>query len=85
MASIVELRSRLEFRRKALSEAQEAYLEILKGRAQSYTIGSRNITKHNLDELWTIIKDMEKEVDNLEAALCGGARRKSVGVVLRDW
>lgn len=85
MSSREELTARLEFRRGALIEARAAYLDILRGRAQSYAIGSRNITKHNISELWDIITDLEKEVDGLEAILNGGSRRKAVGVVLRDW
>lgn len=85
MSSREELATRLEFRRAALDEARAAYLEIMKGRAQSYAIGSRNITKHNISELWDIITDLEKEVDGLEAVLNGGSRRKAVGVVMRDW
>lgn len=85
MSSRKELEARLEFRRAALDEARAAYLEIMKGRAQSYAIGSRNITKHNISELWDIIVDLEKEVDGLESVLAGGSRRKSVGTVIRDW
>lgn len=85
MSSREELTARLEFRRAALDEARAAYLEIMKGRAQSYAIGSRNITKHNISELWDIITDLEKEVDGLIALLCGRSPRKAVGVVLRDW
>ena len=85
MSSRKELEARLEFRRAALDEARKAYLEIMKGQAQSYAIGSRNITKHNISELWDIIVDMEKEVDGLEAVLAGGSRRKAVGVIPRDW
>lgn len=85
MTSRTELEARLEFRRAALEEARGAYLEILKGQAQSYTIGSRNITKHNISELWDMIADLEKEVDGLEAILAGGKSRKAVGVIMRDW
>lgn len=80
-----ELEARLDFRRAALDEARSAYLEIMKGRAQSYAIGSRNITKHNISELWDIITDLEKEVDGLESVLAGGSRRKAVGAIPRDW
>lgn len=79
-----ELNARLEFRRAALDEARAAYLDILGGRAQSYAIGSRNITKHNITELGRIIANLEKEVDALEAMLAGGSRRKAVGVIPRD-
>lgn len=85
MSSRAELESRLDFRRAALDEARAAYLAIMKGQAQSYTIGSRNITKHNISELWKIITDLEKEVDGLTSVLSGGSRRKSVGVIPRDW
>lgn len=85
MSSRAELTARLEFRRGALNEARAAYLDILGGRAQSYAIGSRNITKHNLSELWDMITDLEKEVDGLEAVLNGGSRRKAVGIIPRDW
>jgi hypothetical protein len=57
----------------------------MRGRAQSYAIGTRNITKHNISDLWDIITDLEKEVDGLKVALNGGKKRKAVGVVLRDW
>jgi len=79
-----ELQARLEFRRAALDEARHAYLGLLKGQVQSYTIGSRNMTKFNLSELRKIILDMEKEIDGLEAVLAGGGRRKAVGVIPRD-
>ena len=85
MTSREELKARLEFRRAALDEARAAYLDIMNGRAQSYAIGTRNITKHNLSELLEAIRDLEKEVDGLEAVLNGGKRRKAVGVVIRDW
>lgn len=85
MASKAELREQLEFRKAVLNEARSAYIDILKGRAQSYAIGSRNITKHNLNDLLGIIEKMEKEVNELEAVLNGGKRRKAVGIVPRDW
>lgn len=85
MTSREELQARLEFRQAALDEARAAYLDIMRGRAQSYAIGTRNITKHNISDLWDIITDLEKEVDGLKAALNGGKKRKAVGVVLRDW
>lgn len=84
MASRTELEARLEFRQAALDEARAAYLALVKGQAQSYTIGSRNITKFDLPKLKAEISDLEKEVDGLEAMLAGGRRRKAVGVVIRD-
>lgn len=85
MASKTELKARLEFRKKALEAARVAYVALLEGQAQSYSIGSRNLTKFDLPKLKEEITSLEKEVDGLEAMLNGGKRRKAVGVVPRDW
>ena len=85
MISKEELTARLQFRRAALEEARAAYLALLNGQVQSYTIGSRNLTRLDLGDLWDIIVGMEREVDSLAAALHGGKQRKAVGVVPRDW
>lgn len=85
MASKTELRARLDFRKKALEAARAAYVALLEGQAQSYSIGSRNLTKFDLPKLKEEITGLEKEVDGLEAVLAGGKRRKAVGVVPRDW
>ena len=86
MASKTEIKSRLEFRQAALTEARGAYLALLNGQVQSYTIGSRSLTRFDLPKLWEMILELEKEVDGLEAELTGsGARRKAVAVVPRDW
>lgn len=80
-----ELKARLEFRRTALISARAAYLALLEGQVQSYTIGTRNLTKFDIPELWETITELEKEVDELEAAVSGKKRRKAVGVIPRDW
>jgi hypothetical protein len=85
MASKTELRERLEFRRAALNAAREAYVALLSGQVQSYTIGSRNLTRLDLAKLKAEIDGLEKEIDELTAALDGGRRRRAVGVVPRDW
>lgn len=88
MASKTVLISRLDFKKKALKKAQEAYLALLDGNVQSYTIGNRSLTKFDLSELEETIAKLEKEIDELEAAVAAGGsgkRRKAVGVVPRDW
>lgn len=54
---------------------------------QSYGIGSRNVTRYNVDlaSIRSAIKDLEKEIAELEALLGGGNVRKAVGVIPRDW
>lgn len=85
MASKTELKERLEFRRAALKAAREAYVALLSGQVQSYTIGSRNLTRLDLAKLKVEIDGLEKEIDGLAAELNGGKRRRAVGVVPRDW
>ena len=85
MASRETITKRLEMRRKALEATEAAYLALLTGQVQSYAIGSRNLTRLNLSELKETISTLEKEIDELEAVLRGGSRRKAVGIVPRDW
>ena len=85
MTSREELRARLDFRKKALEAARAAYVALLEGQAQSYSIGSRNLTKFDLPKLKEEITSLEKEVDGLTAMLNGWKRRKAAGVVPRDW
>ena len=85
MASRETIQKRLNMRRTALEATEKAYIALLTGQVQSYAIGSRNLTRLNLSELKETISTLEKEIDELEAVLRGGGRRKAVGVVLRDW
>ena len=79
------IKPRLEFRRKALEQAQAAYLALLGGQVKSCAIGSRNLTRLDLPQLEDTITKLEKEIDELEAVLCGGTRRKAVGAIPQDW
>lgn len=85
MVSKTELKARLEFRQEALTEARAAYVALLNGQVQSYSIGSRSLTRFDLPKLWEMILEMEKEVDGLEAQVSGGKRRRAVSVLPRDW
>lgn len=86
MASKTTLKIRLENRQKALDEAWKAYHALLSGQVQSYSIGSRSLTRFDIGDLREMIAELEKEIDELEAALLnGGKRRKAIGVIPRDW
>ena len=86
MASKTTLKIRLENRQKALDEAWKAYHALLSGQVQSYSIGSRSLTRFDIGDLREMIAELEKEIDGLEAALQnGGKRRKAIGVIPRDW
>lgn len=85
MASKETIQRRLETRKAALKAAEDAYIALLSGQVQSYTIGSRNLTRLDLGTLKEHIAALEKEIDELEAVLQGRSRRKAVGVIPRDW
>lgn len=68
-------------------ERLELYIKaeaaILEG-AQSYSIGSRNLTRADLSEIRKMISTLEDGIDELEAELSGGSRRKCIRVIPRD-
>lgn len=81
------IQKELEMARERLSAYMARELEMLRGGVQSYGVGSRNLSRYQMD-LSTIrnaIKALQKEVDELEAELAGGCKRKAVAVVPRDW
>lgn len=80
-------RTTIETRLTVYKSRLELYLKaeaaILEG-AQSYTIGSRHLTRADLAEIRKMITTLEAGVDELEAMLNGGGRRKCVRVIPRD-
>lgn len=84
MVSKTVLKMRIEQRKAMLEECYKAYNALLSGGVQQYTIGSRSLTRLDLDKLWDMIKTLESEIDQLESQLAGGGRRKAVGVIPRD-
>lgn len=79
----IELSGKRE--RLALYLKREA--EMLSGGVQSYGIGSRNLSRYNTDlaAIRAAIKELEKEIADLEGEINGRRPRKAVGVVPRDW
>ena len=87
MASLVVIRRRLESNARRLELYYEAERAILDG-AQSYTIGTRSLSRANLAEITDMIAALETKVAEDEAALASGGRggrRRSVGVYIWDW
>ena len=84
MASKETIKLRLTNRKLLLEEAYRALDKLMRGEVKQYTIGSRSLTRFDISELWDMIHELEKEVDQLESMLTGGKRRKAVGVVPRD-
>ena len=80
-----DLYADLEFHKIAKKKLQDAYLAIAEGGVQSYSIGSRSLTKHDLQKIREEIAGHDKAISELSAALSGKRRRKAVGIVPRDW
>lgn len=80
-----EIQARLAFEKSKLEKLREAYLALLDGGVKSYRLDDRSLTKFDLDTLDDEIDAAEKKVDELTSLLEGGGRRKSVGVIPRDW
>ena len=88
--AVIEIkRSRLAEDKELLAEVKQAISAILNG-AQSYTIGSRSLSRADLkslldwrDELYAQVIQEESELDAITSG--AGGRRKSVGVIPRDW
>lgn len=81
----LEICADLDFHKIAKKKLQEAYLAIAEGGVQSYSIGSRSLTKHDLQRIREEIAGHDKKIAELTAALRGKRRRKALGIVPRDW
>ena len=80
-------KERVEARLNTYKTRLDLYLKaeaaILEG-AQSYSIGSRHLTRADLAEIRKMITTLEDGIDELEAAAMGGSRRKCIRVIPRD-
>ncbi len=85
MAGKTEIKARLEFWREALTKLRRAYLALIDGGVQKYTIYDRTLTRFDLPDLQEKIAEAERKVDELEALANGQGARKAFGVVPRDW
>lgn len=81
IATRIDIERRLAFRRDLLDKLYAAYDALANSGVQSYSIGSRSLTRLDLTKLMEEIRKTEQEIDELENELAGGARRKAVGVV----
>ncbi len=85
MATVTELNIRLQFWQDALVKMRAAYLALVDGGVQSYTIDDRSLTRFDLPSLLKEIQDAEKKVDELTALVSGRKSRKAFGIVPRNW
>ena len=81
----MDIQMDIDFHKAAKAKLQEAYLAIAEGGVQSYSIGSRSLTKHDLGKIREEIAGHDKAIGELSTELKGKRRRKAVGIVPRDW
>lgn len=81
MADRTEISARLAFWRTALEKKREAYLALLDGGVQSYTLEGRSLTKFDLNTLKREIEDAERIVDELTQLLSGKRPRRAFRIV----
>ena len=77
------MNSQLQRKRNRLELYYQAEESILGG-AQSYTIGSRTLTRANLSEIRDAIETLEKEIRVLERKEQGIKSRRCTAVTPRD-
>jgi hypothetical protein len=68
--------------RERLSAYYEAELAVLSG--QSYSIGTRSLTRANLAWIRTQIDNLENQVEELKSMSEGKGRRKAFRITPRD-
>ena len=85
MKTKAEMHADLEFHKIAKKKLQEAYIAIAEGGVQSYSIGSRSLTKHDLEKIRAEIAGDDKAISELTAVLSGRGRRRALGIIPRDW
>lgn len=83
--TIQEAKIRRKFYSDKVEKLMEAQLALIEGGVKSYTIDDRSLTRFDLDVLSEEIEEAFKKVDELDAIINGGKRRKAVAVVPRDF
>lgn len=77
MSRLTELQARLQ-------QYTACEVAILDG-AQSYGVGSRNLTRANLKDISEMIRYLELEIASETAKLSGGGRNRTFGIIPRDF
>lgn len=75
---------KLKKKKNRLEMYYQAEEKILEG-AQSYQLGTRNLTRANLAEIRKMIEQLEKEVEDSEKIAEGYKPRRAIAVVPRDF
>lgn len=79
------IKKRLEYWNNTYEELQSQYLALIQSGTKSYLVEDRNKVNLDLMALQKAIAYAEEQIEELEALLNGGSRRKIVSVLPRDW
>ena len=85
MASKTVIIQRIAYWKGVYEKLQTAYVALIEGGVKSYMIDDRQLTRFDAPDLLEQMEQIEKKIDELEAALDGHGPRKAVGIVPRDW
>ena len=80
-----EIKARITYWQGVYDKLQQAYIALIEGGVQSYTIDDRRLERFDLAEIGKRMDDAERKVDELTALLEGRKARKAFGIVPRDW
>jgi len=78
----------IDDRLKKKKERLEMYYaaeEAILGGAQSYTIGSRQLSRGSLSTIRAVIEELEEEIANLEELADGCRPRRMAAIIPRDF
>ncbi len=83
----VYIEEKLQLKKDRLDLYLKREAEMLSGGAMSYGIGSRNLTRYQIDlgNIRKAITELEDEIAALEEQLDGNGARGAVAVVIRDF
>ena len=85
MTNQAVIQASLAFHQAVLEKLQAAYLQLVDGGVQSYTIDDRSLTRFDLGRLSDEIRQEESKIGQLTALLNGGKRRRAFAILPRDW
>ena len=85
MTNQAVIQASLVFHQAVLEKLRTAYLQLVDGGVQSYTIDDRSLTRFDLGRLSEEIRQEESTIGQLTALLNGGKRRRAFAILPRDW
>ena len=85
MTNQAAIQASLVFHQAVLEKLQTAYLQLVDGGVQSYTIDDRSLTRLDLGMLSELIRQEESKICQLTAQLNGGKPRRAYSILPRDW